>query len=95
MEQRELVGQFYTVYQEPNETVLQFVICFQTLHIELKRAPSEDEAKVVFLATLREPLRTTLSVFDFRTNTIDEVVDRVLEMDRAQNSNHMAMGALQ
>ena len=95
MEQRELVDQFYMVYQEPNETVSQFVIRFQTLHSELTRTRSVEETKAVFLDTLREPLRTMLTVFDLWTSTIDEVVDRVLEMDRAQNSNHMAMGALQ
>ena len=84
VEQRELVGQFYTVYQESNETDSQFVIRFQTLHIELTRAPPEDEAKAVFLAALREPLRTMLIVFDFGTSTMDEVIDRVLEMDRTQ-----------
>ena len=45
VEQRDLVSQFYTVYQESNETDSQFVIRFQTLHIELTRAPPEDEAK--------------------------------------------------
>ena len=36
-----------------------------------------------------------LVVLDFRTSTIDEVTDRVPDMDRAQNGNYMAMGALQ
>ena len=36
-----------------------------------------------------------LVVLDFRTSTVDKVIDRVLEMDRAQNGNYIAMGALQ
>ena len=75
--------------------VPKFIIGFQTLHSQLTRAPSEDEAKSIFLAVLWEPLQTMLSVLDFQTNTIDQVIDRVLEIDRAQNSNYMAMGALQ
>ena len=65
MEQRELVGQFYTTHQEEQETVPQFIIRFQKLHSQLTRAPSEDEAKAVFLAALREPLRTMCAVLDF------------------------------
>ena len=45
---------------------------------------------MVSLAALREPLQTMLIVFDFRTSTMDEVINCVLEMDRVQNSNHMA-----
>ena len=75
-----LVGQFYTIYQEPNETVAQFIISFQMLHSQLTKAPLEDKAKVVFLAALWEPLRTMIAMLDFRTNTIDQVIDRVLEI---------------
>ena len=78
VEQRELVGQFYTTHQEEHETVPQFIIRFQTLHIQLTRAPPEDESKAVFLAALREPLRTMCGVLDFRTSTMDQVIDRVL-----------------
>ena len=59
------------------------------------RAPPEDDAKAVFLDAFCEPLRTMLAILDFQTNTIDQVIYRVLEMDRAQNNNYMAMGALQ
>ena len=83
MAQRELVGQFYTTCQEANETVPQFIIQLHTLHRQLTRAPPEDEAEAVFLAALREPLWTMLAVLDFRTSTIDEVIDWVLDMDRA------------
>ena len=73
--------------------VPQFIILFQTLHNQLTRAPLEDEAKAVFLAALREPLRTMCAVLDFRTSTMDQVIDRVLEIDK--NSSLMSMGALQ
>mgnify|MGYP000597861148 CR=1 FL=1 len=89
----ELMSQFYAVYQEAHEIVPQFIIRFQTLHRQLTSAPLEDEAKAVYLAALRESLRTMCVVLDFRTNTIDQVVDQVLEMDK--NSSLMSMGALQ
>ena len=82
VEQQELVGQFYTMRQEEQETVPQFIIRFQTLHNQLTRAPLEDEAKVMFLAALREPLRRMCGVLDFRTSTMDHVIDRVLEIDK-------------
>ena len=93
MEQREPVGQFNTTYEKEHETVPQFIIRFQTLHRQLTSAPLEDEAKAVYLAALRESLRTMCVVVDFRTNTIDQVVDRVLEKDK--NNTLMSMGALQ
>ena len=53
-----------------------------------------------FYATYQEanetvPLQTTLVVLDFGTSTIDQVIDKVLDMDWAQHSNNMIMGALQ
>ena len=93
MEQRELVGQFYTTHQEEQETVPQFIIRFQTLQNQLTRAPPEDEAKVVFLAVLQEPFRTMCVVLDIQTSTMDQVIDRVLEMDKQRS--WMLMGALQ
>ena len=71
----------------------QFIIRFQTLHSQLMRAPPEDEAKAVFLAALREPLRTMCAVLDFQTCTINQVINQVLEMDK--NSSLMLMGDLQ
>ena len=69
------------------------IIRFQTLHSQLTRAPSEDEAKAIFLAALQEPLQTMCVVLDFRTSIIDQVIDHVLEMDK--NNTLMSMGALQ
>ena len=74
VEHHKLVGQYYTTHQEEH----QFIIRFQTPHNQLKRADPEDEAKAVFLAALREPLRTMCAVLDFQTNTMDQVIDRVL-----------------
>ena len=71
VDQREIVGQFYTTRQDPIETIQQFVIRFQEMHSQLTRAPPEEEAKAVFLAALREPLRTMCAVIDFQTSTVD------------------------
>ena len=49
--------------------------------------------KAIFLAAFREPRQTMLAMLDFRINPIDQVIDRVLEMDK--NSNYMWMGTLQ
>ena len=92
VEQWGLVGQFYTTRQEEQETVPQLIIWFQTLHSQLTRAPPEDEAKAMFLAGLREPLRTMCGVLDYRTSSMDQVIDRVLEMDK--NNSFMSLGAL-
>ena len=62
------------------------------MHSQLTRAPPEEEAKAVFLVALWE-LRTVCAVIDFRTNTIDQVIDRVMEMDKT--SSWLTMGALQ
>ena len=86
---------FYATHQEAKEIVAQFIIRFQNLHRQLTRAPPEEDVKEIFLAALREPLWTTLAVVDFKTNTIDQVIDRVLNMERAQNGNHLTMRTLQ
>ena len=70
----------------------QFIIRFQTLHSQLTREPPKDEAKAVFLAALREPLRAMCGVLDFRTSTMDQVIDRVLEIDK--HSSLMSLGVL-
>ena len=74
--------------------IRQFIIRFQMLHNQLTRAPPEDEVKAIFLAALQEPVQTMLAVLDFRTSIVDDVIEQVLEMDRAQNNNYMAMRAL-
>ena len=47
------------------------------------------------MAALREPLRTTVAFLDFKTNPINQVIDGVLDMDGAQNRNHLTTKALQ
>ena len=47
-------------------------------------APLEDERKLVFLVALREPrwaMLAMLAMLDFWTNTIDQVIDKVLKKD--------------
>ena len=51
--------------------------------------------KEIFFTIVWEPLRRTLVFLDFTTNNIDQVIDRVLDMDQAQNCNTMMMGTLQ
>ena len=63
------------------------------MHCQLSRAPPEAETKAIFLAALREPLRTVCTVIEFRTSTIDQVIDQVREMEKS--NSWLAMEALQ
>ena len=44
-----------------------------------------DHIPDTFLSSLREPLRTTLALTNFANLTIEEVIARVLALDRAQH----------
>ena len=70
----------------------QFVIQFQNLRLQISRPIPEDELKDIFLEALREPLRTTLGLFDFRNQSLEQVIDKALAMDRTQ-SNSINMSA--
>ena len=53
---RELYCQFYTISQEPQETIKQFTIRFQNLYRHLAREILADDLKETFLTALYEPL---------------------------------------
>ena len=73
----------------------QFVICFQNLQLQISRPISDNELKDVFLEAIREPLRTTLKVFDFRNQNIKQVIDKAIAMGRPPiNVRSMDMSAL-
>ena len=86
------MSQFYAIIQEVNETVPQFVIRFQNLRKQLTRSPTPEELTKIFLTGLCEPLQTTLQVIDLSGQPIEEVIRRVLRLDRAQS---MSMASLQ
>ena len=92
---RELLRQFYTISQEPQETVAQFTIWFQDLYRQLSQDVSAHHISNTFLAGLREPLWTTLTLTDFSQQTIEQVIARVLTIDRTQHSTTFSMGSLQ
>ena len=79
---------FYAAYQEPHESVPQF-------NKAIYETTTREKLKDTFLTALRELLRTTLVIQDFEANTLERVIDRVFDMDRAQNGNAISMGALQ
>ena len=54
--QKDLIGQFYATYQEPNETVSQFVIRFQSLQLEIAKKIPDAELKDICLEAIQEPL---------------------------------------
>ena len=93
--QKDLIAQFYALYQEQQETVSQFVIRFQNLQLQISRPIPDNELKDVFLEAIREPLRTTLKVFDFRNQNIEQVIDKAIAMGRQPiNVRSMDMSAL-
>ena len=90
-----MIAQFYALYQEQHETVSQFVIRFQNLQLQISRPIPDNELKDVFLEAIREPLRTTLKVFDFRNQNIEQVIDKAIAMGRQPiNVRSMDMSAL-
>ena len=75
--------------------VSQFIILFQNLRKSLSMPQPEVDVKETFSTTLREPHQKMLAVLDFTKSTIDQVIEKVLDMDRLWNSNNMSMEALQ
>ena len=63
------------------------------MHNQLTWAPPEAEVKAIFLVALPERLCTVCAVIDFRTSMIDQVIDRVIDMEKTSSS--LTMGALQ
>ena len=88
------MSQFYAAYQEAHETVPQFMIWFQNLRRQLARPPPEEDVKDTFLSALREPLQTTLVVFDFKDQSLEQLIHKALIVDKTQ-TNNMSMASLQ
>ena len=89
------MNHFYVISQEAHEIVPCFIIRFQNLRRQLTRQPQEDDVKGTFLSALRERLRTTLAVFDFKERSLEQVIDKALLMDKMQTCNNMSMMSLQ
>ena len=86
--QKDLIVQFYASYPEPHETVSQFLIRFQNLQLQISRPILDQELKDIFLEAIHEPLQTMLAVFDFWNQSIEQVIDKAIAMDR----NHKKKG---
>ena len=87
---RELLRQFFSMSQEPQETVEQFTIRFPDLDdVSAQHIPD------TFLSSLREPLRTTVALTNFANQTIEQVIVRVLALDRTQHNTAFSMSSLQ
>ena len=81
--------------EEPHETVAQFTIRFQDLYRQLADDVSVHHITDTFLSSLREPLRMTLTLTNFANQTIEQVIARVLALDRTQQSTTFSMSSLQ
>ena len=95
MPKRELLRQFFSIGQEPHETVAQFTIRFQDLYRQVADDVSAQHIPDTFLSSLREPLRTTLALTNFANQTIEQVIARVLALDRTQHGAAFSMTSLQ
>ena len=85
------MSQFYAISQESHETVSRFIVRFQNLLRQLARPLHEEDVKETFLSALREPLRTMLAVFDFKDQSLEQVMDKALTMDKAKTGNSMSL----
>ena len=59
------LGQFFSIGQEPHETVAQFTIRFQDLYRQVADDVSAQHMPDTFLSSLREPLQKTLALTNF------------------------------
>ena len=63
--------------------------------LEISRPIRDHELKDIFLEAIREPLRTTLTVFDFWNQSIEQVIDKAIAMGQnPKNGRSMHMSAL-
>ena len=71
------------------------MIRFQNLQLQISKKIPDEELRDIFLEAIREPLRTTLAVFNFKNQSIDQVIDKVLAMDQTHTGkNSMNMSTL-
>ena len=54
----------------------------------------EEELKDIFLEAICEPFQTTLVLLDLRNQSLEQVVDKALAMDRMHNNNTMNLSML-
>ena len=81
--------------QEPHETVAKFMIRFQDLYRQLVDDVSAHHIPDTFLSNLQEPLRMTLALTNFANQTIEQVIARILALDRTQESTTFSMSSVQ
>ena len=71
------------------------MIQFNNLQLQISKTILDEELKDILLEEIWKPLRTTLVVFEFRNQSMDQVIDKALAMDRTHtNKISMNMSAL-
>ena len=64
------------------------------MQFQITKTIPDEELKDIFLEAIREP-ETTLAMFDFKNQSIDQVIDKALAMDQThKNKKSMDMSAL-
>ena len=77
----EVLREYYSLKQQPTESVADFLIRFQAVEGLLDTPPTEDIRRRQFLKALKEPLRSSFALLDFSTVPISEVINRALNLD--------------
>ena len=81
--------------QEPHEIVAQFTIRFQDLYRQVADDVPAQHIPDTFLSNLWEPLQMILALTNFANQTIEQVIARVLALDRTQHNTTFSMSSLQ
>ena len=77
----EVPREYYSLKQQPTESVADFLIRFQAVEGLLDTLATEDIQKRQFLKALKEPLWSSFALLDFTTVPISEVINRALNLD--------------
>ena len=87
----EVLREYYSLKQQPTESVADFLIRFQAVEGLLDTPPTEDIRKRQFLKALKEPLRSSFALLDFTTVPVTEVINRALNLDHQNIGTGLAL----
>jgi hypothetical protein len=80
----EVLREYYSLQQQPGESVAEFLLHFRAVQGMMTDAPTEEMQKRQFLKALKEPLRSSFVLLDFSCIPLTEVFNRTLNLDHQQ-----------
>jgi hypothetical protein len=86
----EVLKEYYSLQQQPGESVADFLLRFRAVQAMLDMAPAEEIQKREFLKALRDPLRSAFAFIDASTVTLTEIVNRALNLDHQQSGHGLS-----